>query len=135
MISYRSADAVSRSQTREIKDSPLPIDETDGHCWDDLARKILLLVAVRRRHQRHQPCDPRVDEWVPKSPRECWYEHLAVRRGLEETRETSEEDAGVGSDSWLRVGLGFGEVTQEVVVEDAIIELGVKSQSWGEGRG
>ena len=64
-----------------------------------------------------------MNEWIPQSSRERWNEYLAIRCRLEVLRKTTEEDAGIGSDSWFGIGLSFREETEEIVVEDSIGEF------------
>jgi hypothetical protein len=48
--------------------------------------------------------------------------------------EPAKEDAGVGPNPRLGVGLGLGEVTEEIVVEDALGQLGGKDEDRLDGR-
>lgn len=51
-------------------------------------------------------------------------QHFAFRVVPKIRPEAADEDAGVGADGGFGVGLEAGEVSEEVVVEDALGELG-----------
>lgn len=70
-----------------------------------------------------------MDEGISQRASKGGNEDFAVRGGLEKAGEAAEEDAGVGSDASLGVGLSLGEVAEEVVVEDAVGEL----RRWSDG--
>jgi len=62
-------------------------------------------------------------ERVPEGARKSRDEDLALGGRLEVARQAREEDARVGADARLDVGLRLAEDAQEVVVEDAVVEL------------
>lgn len=64
-----------------------------------------------------------MDKGISQCASEGRDEDLAIRGGLEEAGEPAEEDARVGSNAGFEIGLGLGEVAEEVVVENAVVEL------------
>ena len=65
-----------------------------------------------------------MNETILQTPRKGRYENLSFRVGSQVFGQTTEEDAGVGSDGGFRVGLHLCEETEQVVVEEAVGELG-----------
>jgi len=57
-----------------------------------------------------------MDKRIPEGARESGDEDFPLGRGGEVLGETGEKDTGVGTDARLGVGLGTGEVAQEIVV-------------------
>lgn len=125
--SFHQLIAPTRAQTdARSLDSLLSVDQADAHRRDHLACQVLLLEHLASRHQRHQSRDPGMYKRISERARKRGDEHFALRRGLEVAREAREEDAGVGADTGFDVGLRLGEDAEEVVVEDAVVELCVK---------
>lgn len=81
-LESRDGDERPTHDAKEPERVPFPIDQADGHGGNDLSREILLLVAVRGSHERHEARDARVHERVAQGARERGHEHLAVRTRL-----------------------------------------------------
>jgi hypothetical protein len=62
-------------------------------------------------------------ERVPQGPRKSRNENLPLRGGGEVFGETGEEDARVSADAGFGVGLCFGKVAEEIVIEEPVVEL------------
>lgn len=58
-----------------------------------------------------------------KRPRKRRNEHFAFGVRSEGGRESANENTRVCADGWFGIELGFGEVAEEVVVEDSVGEL------------
>ena len=111
------------SECRPAGDALFAVDEADRHGRDDLAGEVLLLKHLARRHEGHEACAPCMHERVPEGARKSRDEDLALGGRLEVARQAREEDARVGADARLDVGLRLAEDAQEVVIEDAVVEL------------
>lgn len=89
--------------------SLLLVDECPRNDRNNPKSKIVPLIDIDRRHERHKTRHTGMDKAVFERTGEGRHEDLALGVGSEKLGESAEKDARVGSDRRLGVGLGLGK--------------------------